>query len=81
MLDLKLIRSEPDKVKDALKKRGQDANNIDYILEIDGKRRKIIFDSTALKQERNETSEEIARMKKEKKDAQAKIEAMREVSA
>jgi seryl-tRNA synthetase len=81
MLDLKLIRSEPAQVKDALKKRGQDVNNIDYILEIDGKRRKIIFDSTALKQERNEVSEEIARMKKEKKDAQAKIEAMREVSA
>ena len=81
MLDLKLIRSEPAQVKDALKKRGQNVNNIDYILEIDGKRRKIIFDSTALKQERNEVSEEIARMKKEKKDAQAKIEAMREVSA
>ena len=81
MLDLKLIRSEPAQVKDALRKRGQDVNNIDYILEIDGKRRKIIFDSTALKQERNEVSEEIARMKKEKKDAQAKIEAMREVSA
>ena len=56
MLDLKLIRSEPAQVKDALKKRGQDVNNIDYILEIDGKRRKIIFDSTALKQERNEVS-------------------------
>ena len=81
MLDLKLIRSEPAQVKDALQKRGQDVNNIDYILEIDGKRRKIIFDSTALKQERNEVSEEIARMKKEKEDAQAKIEAMREVSA
>ena len=81
MLDLKLIRSEPAQVKDTLTKRGQDVNNIDYILEIDGKRRKIIFDSTALKQERNEVSEEIARMKKEKKDAQAKIEAMREVSA
>ncbi len=81
MLDLKLIRSEPDQVKKALKKRGQDTGSIDHILEIDGKRRKIIFDSTALKQERNEVSEEIARMKKEKKDAQAKIEAMREVSA
>jgi len=81
MLDLKLIRSEPDQVKAALKKRGQDTGSIDYILEIDGKRRKIIFDSTALKHERNEVSEEIARMKKEKKDVQAKIAAMREVSA
>ena len=32
MLDLKLIRSESDKVKDALQKRGQDTDSIDYIL-------------------------------------------------
>ncbi|MDD5636566.1 MAG: serine--tRNA ligase [Atribacterota bacterium] len=81
MLDLKLIRSEPDKIKDALKKRGQDISNIDFILELDDKRRKIIFTSSALKQERNEVSEEIARLKREKNDAQEKIIAMREVSS
>lgn len=80
MLDLKLIRSQPDLIKDSLKKRGQDFNNIDYILEIDDKRRKIIFNSSALKQERNQVSEEIALLIKEKKDAQEKISAMREVS-
>lgn len=80
MLDLKLIRSEPDKVKDALKKRGQDASSIDHILELDEKRRKIIFSSTTLKQERNQVSEEIACLKREKKNAQEKIDAMREVS-
>ncbi|MDD4895955.1 MAG: serine--tRNA ligase [Atribacterota bacterium] len=81
MLDLKLIRSEPDKIKDALKKRGQDISNIDFILELDDKRRKIIFTSSALKQERNEVSEEIARLKREKNDAQEKIIAMRDVSS
>jgi seryl-tRNA synthetase len=81
MLDLKLIRSEPDKIKDALKKRGQDISNIDFILELDDKRRKIIFTSSALKQERNEVSEDIARLKREKKDVQEKIIAMREVSS
>ncbi len=81
MLDLKLIRSEPDLIKDSLKKRGQDFNSIDYILEIDDKRRKIIFNSSALKQERNQVSEEIALLKREKKDAQEKIVAMREVSS
>ena len=80
MLDLKLIRAVPEKVKEALLKRGQEAGDIDYILELDEKRRKIVFDSSALKQERNQVSEEIARLKKEKMDAREKIEAMRGVS-
>ena len=80
MLDLKLIRSVPEKIKGALQKRGQDTGDIDYILELDEKRRKIVFDSSALKQSRNQVSEEIARLKKEKMDAQEKIEAMRKVS-
>lgn len=80
MLDLKLIRSESEKVKDAFKKRGQDTGSINNILELDEKRRKIIFTASALKQERNMVSEEIARLKKEKINAQEKIDAMREVS-
>ena len=37
MLDLKLIRAVPEKVKEALLKRGQEAGDIDYILELDEK--------------------------------------------
>ncbi|MBP8718898.1 MAG: serine--tRNA ligase [Candidatus Atribacteria bacterium] len=80
MLDLKLIRLEPELMKDALKKRGQEESSIDYILELDERRRKILYESSSLKQERNQVSDEIARLKKEKKDAQEKIIAMREVS-
>lgn len=80
MLDLKLIRSEPDQVKEFLKKRGQGDHNIDLILEFDEQRRKILFDVSSLKQERNQVSDEIGRLKKEKKDAQEKILAMRKVS-
>jgi len=80
MLDIKFIRSEPDKVREALKKRGQDHCCIDHILELDERRRKILFDVSSLKQERNQVSDEIGHLKKEKKDAQEKILAMREVS-
>ncbi len=80
MLDLKFIRTEPDQVKEALKKRGQDDRNIDHILELDEQRRKILFDVSSLKQERNQVSEEIGRLKKEKQDDREKILAMREVS-
>jgi len=80
MLDIKFIRSEPDKVREALKKRGQDHCCIDHILELDERRRKILFDVSSLKQKRNQVSDEIGHLKKEKKDAQEKILAMREVS-
>lgn len=80
MLDLKFIRSEPDQVKEALKKRGQDYNSIDHILAFDEQRRKVLFDVSSLKQERNQVSDEIGRLKKEKKDALEKIIAMKEVS-
>jgi seryl-tRNA synthetase len=80
MLDLKFIRSEPDLVKEKLKRRGLDTGIIDSILKFDEQRRKILFDVTSLKEERNKVSDEIGRLKKEKKDAQDKILAMREVS-
>jgi len=80
MLDLKFIRSEPDLVKEKLKRRGLDTDIIDSILRLDEQRRKILFDVTSLKEERNKVSDEIGRLKKEKKDTQDKILAMREVS-
>ncbi len=80
MLDIKFIRSEPDKAREALEKRGQDIHYVDSILELDEQRRKILFEVSSLKQERNQVSDEIGRLKKEKKDAQEKILAMRTVS-
>ena len=80
MIDLKLIRSEPEQVKAALEKRGQGKDNIDRILELDEKRRKVLYEVSGLKQERNQVSEQIGLLKREKKDAQEKILAMREVS-
>jgi seryl-tRNA synthetase len=81
MLDLKLIRSEPELVKEKLKKRELPGDTIDFILKSDEQRRKILFDATNLKEQRNQVSEEIGLLKREKKDAQDKILAMREVSA
>lgn len=81
MLDLKLIRAEPGMVKEKLKKRELPGDTIDFILKLDEQRRKILFDATNLKEQRNQVSEEIGLLKREKKDAQDKILAMREVSA
>ena len=79
MLDLKLIRSNPKKVKEALEKRKAKVN-LDEILKLDQKRRELLLEADVLKEKRNTVSEEIGKLKREKKDAQGKILAMREVS-
>lgn len=79
MLDIKLIRSNPEKVKEALEKR-KEKINLDEILELDQKRRELLLEADALKEKRNTVSEEIGKLKREKKDAREKILAMKEVS-
>jgi seryl-tRNA synthetase len=78
MLDINLIRENPDIVRDALKKRQEDSAPIDKVLELDTQRRDLIQEGESLKSERNTVSKEIGKMK-EPDQRQAKIEAMRTV--
>ncbi|MCL5104655.1 MAG: serine--tRNA ligase [Armatimonadetes bacterium] len=80
MLDAKFIRTEPDKVRQALMNRNADTAYLDEFLTLDERRRSDLYEVETLKAERNKVSEEIARMKKEKQDATAEIERMRDVS-
>lgn len=80
MLDLKLIRSNPEKVKEALKNRREEIN-IEEILTLDQKRRELLLETGTLKEKRNLVSEEIGKLRREKKSAQEKILSMKEVSA
>jgi seryl-tRNA synthetase len=79
MLDLKFIRSEPGKVKQAVKNKGEKAD-IDEILDLDKKRRDIISEVEKLKSQRNEATAEIAKLKKDAKDASGLIAEMKNVS-
>jgi len=79
MLDPKLIRSNPDLVREALAKRKEKVN-LDEFLELDAKRREYIAEAEALKNKRNIVSQDIARLKREKQDAGALIQEMQEVS-
>jgi len=80
MLDIKFIRSNPEKVEEALVKR-KEKINLNKVLELDRKRRELLLETGSLKEKRNTVSEEIGKLKREKKDAQEMILAMREVSA
>lgn len=79
MLDIRAIRSNPEEIKRKLSRRGQEFR-IDEVLEIDEKRRQIIYEVEELKSKKNRVSEEVARLKKAKQDAEALITEMREVS-
>lgn len=79
MLDLKFIRENIDLVRDNIKNKNESAN-VDSILELDEKRRKVIQEVESLKNLRNVATKEISELKKAKLNADDKIAAMKEVS-
>jgi seryl-tRNA synthetase len=76
MLDINLIRENPELVRKALRDRQDNPAPVDAVLELDEKRRALIAEVEALKAERNSVSKEIGKMK-DPVERQAKIEAMR----
>ncbi|MDX9863785.1 MAG: serine--tRNA ligase [Anaerolineaceae bacterium] len=79
MLDVNLVREEPDVVREALQKRNMDTAVVDEMAALDVQRRGLLVEVEALKAKRNTVSREIGEMKN--KDArQAKIAEMRGVA-
>ena len=79
MLDRKLIRKDPDRVREGLRKKGA-AFDLDSFLALDERQRSLIQETETLKHERNEVSQEISRLKKDKGDASAILERMKKTS-
>ena len=63
MLDIKLIRENPDKINELLKRRNP-ALSIDEVLVIDEERRKIQTKADELRAKRKAESQKIGQMKK-----------------
>lgn len=80
MLDIKLIRENPDAVKASLAKKGVKPESVDEVLAVDLKRRDIIGTVETLKAENNRKNPEIAKLKKEGKDASALLAEMKAAS-
>jgi seryl-tRNA synthetase len=78
MLDVKLVRSKPDLVREAMAKRGA-AVPLDQFLKIDEERRKKLVEVEQLKSRRNSVSKEVGRLKAGGQDASALIKEMQEV--
>lgn len=76
MLDMKFIREEPERIREALEKRHMDPSPVDVILLLDEQRRQLIQDVEEMRAERNLVSKDISKIK-DQAQRKEKIEAMR----
>ena len=80
MLDIKLIRENPDMVKAAMKTRNKDMDAlVDEVLAIDAERRELMKVTDAMKQEQNAASKKIPQLKKEGGDIAPIMARMNEI--
>ena len=81
MIDIKIVRQDPERVKQAVKNRnGNLDNEINELLEIDVQRREIITRVEELKAKQNAVSKMIPQYKKEGKDVTEIFAEMKEIS-
>ena len=69
MLDLKLIRSDPERVKAALARRGA-AEQVDELLALDARRRELLPEIESAQAERKTLSKQIGEAKQAGEDAE-----------
>ncbi len=80
MLDLRLIRKEPDAVRAALARRGPEvAAGLDRVIELDARRRELLPQLEGLRAEQNEANARI-RGAGDSEEREREIAAMREVA-
>jgi len=77
MLDIKLIREEPDKVRQALRNRNEDPAVVDDILRLDERRRSILVEKEQMQARRNELSKQVP--KAQGKERAALIQESKEI--
>src|SRR5574337_1572561 len=80
MLDIKYLRDNLEEAEKRLKTRGGSID-LSGFRALDENRRKLLSESETLKARKNTVSEEIGRLKKEKKDAGELLKEMQDVSA
>ena len=81
MLDIKALRANPDEIKNALARRGDEQTNalLDEVLQLDASRRELLAEVEQLKKQRNENSAQVPRLKKAGEDVSALIEQTRHI--
>ena len=81
MIDIKQLRESPDAVRSALVRRDPDLESeLDKLSGMDQRRRSLLTEVERLKADRNRSSENVAKLKKEKKDASELLAELKELS-
>jgi len=78
MIDIQIIRDDPDFVKDSMEKVGADPELVDRARELDRRWREVLSEAEDLKATRNRESKKIGQME-DGDERQALIERMREI--
>ncbi|MCC6396953.1 MAG: serine--tRNA ligase [Bacteroidetes bacterium] len=80
MLDIKILREQPDLVRAGIRRKREDPSLVDKALELDLQRRQLLQKGETLKSRKNTVSAQVAAMKAKKEDATAVIAEMRGVA-
>ena len=80
MLDLRFIRTNLDKVKDMLNKRGYELD-MSKFEELDKKRREMITEIESLRAKRNEINDQVSKRRKKGEDISELIDQMKTISS
>jgi len=73
MIDIKLIRENPDAVYKAMEKRGEDLDQVREIIDLDNTYRQLLKEAESLRAKRNDVSKQISRMKDKPADLIAEM--------
>lgn len=79
MLDLKLIRENPEKVKESIRNKGSQVN-LDELLQLDAQKRSVQQELETLQAQMNQSAKEIGLLKSQGKSTEEKMEATKSLS-
>ncbi len=80
MLDIRLIREQPEFVREGLRKLYADPSVVDSVLALDEQRRAVLTETESLQAERNRVSKEVARTR-DAEERQRLVARSREIGA
>ena len=80
MLDLKIIRENPEAVKTRLKRRGGDFKELDELLKPEEDRRLGLQESESLKNKKKKLSAEVGQLKQKGEDASELMEEVKTIN-
>ena len=81
MLDPRLLKENPQAVREMLEKRNMADFPLDSLVGLDRRRRELIVETQELRQKKNMLSEAIAGKKKAKQDTSSELKQMKEISS